>query len=120
MASRKSKQFFVGGPKSPPSSRGVNFYNSSVDEDNSIAVDEDEAAMEKEMLEKMRRNTVKDDVEESVDSEVFDTSPFQSAVGGSGSQHVVSSPFETPHYPIEIQENKKSNSTANQQSTRTN
>ncbi|KAI6231693.1 AMP deaminase [Aphelenchoides besseyi] len=115
MASRKSQQFYVGGPKSPPSSRGVNFYNSSVDEDNSIAVDdENEAAMEKEMLEKMRRNTVKDDVEgknfctlKSVDSEVFDTSPFQSAVGGSGSLHVVSSPFETPHYPIEIQENKK-------------
>jgi hypothetical protein len=37
---------------------------------------------------------------------VFDTSPFQTTVGGSAS-HVVSSPYETPHYPIEIQENKK-------------
>jgi hypothetical protein len=45
-------------------------------------------------------------ISETVDSEVFDTSPFQAAIGGSAS-HVVSSPYETPHYPIEIQENKR-------------
>ncbi|KAI6221908.1 AMP deaminase [Aphelenchoides fujianensis] len=112
MASRKPNGQFA---KSPPASR-VAFYNDSVDEDTSDAIDADkEAAEQKELLEKMRRETaaLKKEADgkqffalKSVDSEVFDTSPFQSAVGGSG-PHVVSSPFETPHYPIEIQENKK-------------
>uniref|UniRef100_A0AC35TGL2 AMP deaminase n=1 Tax=Rhabditophanes sp. KR3021 TaxID=114890 RepID=A0AC35TGL2_9BILA len=41
----------------------------------------------------------------SVDSEVFDVSPFQP--GTTGPCHNVSSPFENPHYPIEIIEGKK-------------
>ena len=45
---------------------------------------------------------------ESVDSEVFDKSPFQPAMGTPRSGgHGVSSPFEIAQYPIEIQEGKR-------------
>uniref|UniRef100_A0A914C3G8 AMP deaminase n=1 Tax=Acrobeloides nanus TaxID=290746 RepID=A0A914C3G8_9BILA len=44
----------------------------------------------------------------SVDSEVFDNGPFQSlAPAGGANSHVVSSPFEIAHYPIEVNEQKK-------------
>lgn len=46
---------------------------------------------------------------EQVDSEVFDVSPFQTGLAAAemSGGHVVSSPFEAPQYPIEIQESKK-------------
>uniref|UniRef100_A0A915BZG5 AMP deaminase n=1 Tax=Parascaris univalens TaxID=6257 RepID=A0A915BZG5_PARUN len=43
----------------------------------------------------------------SVDSDIFDSGPFQSNyMGTSSGHHVVSSPFEISQYPIEIKESK--------------
>ncbi|KAK0404451.1 hypothetical protein QR680_017460 [Steinernema hermaphroditum] len=90
---------------SPPS---VNFFT-SVDEENS---DLSEAATveraEERRLEQLKRMSAQDNATlKSVDSEIFDNGPFQQGFHSSGvNGHVVSSPFEISHYPIEIQENK--------------
>uniref|UniRef100_A0A0N5B894 AMP deaminase n=1 Tax=Strongyloides papillosus TaxID=174720 RepID=A0A0N5B894_STREA len=85
----------------------VNFFNPN-DEDCSdsltLDIQNDEKHLEK-MISKSKHFINLNDVSlKSVDSEIFDSGPFQAS--NSTSNHVVSSPFEVPHYPIEIQEGK--------------
>ncbi|KAI1723455.1 adenosine/AMP deaminase domain-containing protein [Ditylenchus destructor] len=120
MAARKNPNngFFAGAPPS------VNFFTSIDDEiSDPIAPDQDAADQEllaRETENKLRLNKKKDLKQDrpeyneeqnatlgSADSEIFDSGPFQSASIGGTSGHVVSSPFEISHYPIEIQENRK-------------
>uniref|UniRef100_A0A7E4UQI6 AMP deaminase n=1 Tax=Panagrellus redivivus TaxID=6233 RepID=A0A7E4UQI6_PANRE len=101
MASRKNPQnggFFKGVAPS------VNFFATSEDDH------EEEANSDDELAEKIRLHTnipadQQSGVLKSVDSEIFESSPFSPTISSGG--HVVSSPFEIGHYPIEIQESKK-------------
>uniref|UniRef100_A0A0N4Z8V3 AMP deaminase n=1 Tax=Parastrongyloides trichosuri TaxID=131310 RepID=A0A0N4Z8V3_PARTI len=87
----------------------VNFFNPT-DEDcsESLSIEinnvEDEKHLEKILLKSKNFVNINDASLKSVDSEIFDSGPFQPS--NNASSHVVSSPFEVPHYPIEIQEGR--------------
>uniref|UniRef100_A0A913HFX4 AMP deaminase n=1 Tax=Strongyloides stercoralis TaxID=6248 RepID=A0A913HFX4_STRER len=85
----------------------VNFFNPT-DEDcsDSLTLDihDNEKNLEKIINKSKNFININDVTLKSVDSEIFDSGPFQAS--NSDSNHVVSSPFEVPHYPIEIQEGR--------------
>ncbi|TKR80966.1 hypothetical protein L596_014929 [Steinernema carpocapsae] len=92
---------------SPPA---VNFFTSVDDENSDLseAAVTERAETEQRRLEQLKKMTASGDATlKSVDSEIFDNGPFQQGFhGGAANGHVVSSPFEISHYPIEIQEGK--------------
>lgn len=89
------------------SKTSVNFFNPT-DETCSDSLTFDIEENEKDLDKMINKNkhfvNINDISLKSVDSEIFDSGPFQAS--NSDANHVVSSPFEVPHYPIEIQEGR--------------
>ncbi|KAH7702431.1 adenosine monophosphate deaminase, partial [Aphelenchoides avenae] len=97
MASRKNPHNGFFG--TPPS---INFFSGmSMDDENSDPIADQEAA-EKELREKVRRMTVSENGTKNGAAEEEEN--FEN---GGSSGHVVSSPYELSHYPIEVNEQKK-------------
>uniref|UniRef100_A0A1I7RWL5 UPF0690 protein C1orf52 homolog n=1 Tax=Bursaphelenchus xylophilus TaxID=6326 RepID=A0A1I7RWL5_BURXY len=107
MSGRKNHNGCFGTPPS------VNFFT-SVDED-STDISETEKQEVERLAEQAKRQQISSRLPNSknwtlkqVDSEIFDPSPFKTGLEDkSAHSHVVSSPYESPQYPIEIQETKK-------------
>lgn len=121
-------EFRGGKPPNRPPFVSVNLATAaSIDDDVTDPIVEEEAKrIEKELARKMQKLQASTDVgrkesteagtlEEcadqrhrgSTDSESAELGPFQTLSGGGcPSGHVISSPYELSHYPIEILENK--------------
>uniref|UniRef100_A0A914YYZ2 Uncharacterized protein n=1 Tax=Panagrolaimus superbus TaxID=310955 RepID=A0A914YYZ2_9BILA len=102
MAGRKNPHNgFFGNPPS------VNFFTSHDEEEEEHEKNSDEELEEKIRMHHSAVNEAHNGVLKSVDSEIFDKSPFSPAMTSGSGSHNVSSPFEIAQYPIEIQEGKK-------------
>jgi AMP deaminase len=103
MAGRKNPHNgFFGNPPS------VNFFTSHDEDETEHEKNSDEELEEKIRMHHSAVNDAHNNgVLKSVDSEIFDKSPFQPAMTSGSGGHNVSSPFEIAQYPIEIQEGKK-------------